>query len=761
MFRLTRTARSLSRTRTNNKKTTTAQLNISRPKSYRQFSSDQAGQGKADFNVFNFIGGGILAGGVTFIYMKNKQFNINTDAVNQAKANYEALQKLIVADSGSDDEGSDPVVLTEAPTAIDETIVEDDLAHVLEPTSKDTQNIEEIVEEVSEVVDEKAEEVEEAKVEEVVVDAFPVVEHTVEKVVEETKVEEVTVEEVAVVEIEVEEVVLEEVKVEEFKVEEAKIEEVKTEEPVIQEPTAEPATDVLNEILAEIEAENKAEAETEQTKETNDEKPDIELSPIPEEPVETKLEIDPHALPDFVPYVIVGGGAAAFAAMRSITGSDPGTKVLILTEEEYAPYQRPPLSKEFWLTGDTSKAADSLSFESWNGKMRSLYMDDEWHYAAPGELMHYEGTKVGLAINSRVSHLDTDANTAVLADGRKVKYGKCLIATGGKPKKVKELNQVDQEKITYYRTLNDFKKLEKQVREDFPGKKVVVIGGGFLGSELAVAMGDAARKSENKFTVEQIIKEEGNLGFILPDYLSKWTKGKVEECGVSVTSNARVTNATQCSETGKIRLELSNDTCVECDHVVAAVGLEIDQDFATKSGLEWDDKRGGMVVNSELQAKANVWIAGDATSFHDPKLGRRRVEHHDHAVVTGRLAGTNMSSEDAFSYYHQSMYWSDLGPEVGFEAIGLTDCKSLKTLGCFKKATSADTPKAREELADGEKIEAVETKDYGKGVVFYLNKVDRVVGVVSWNLFGKMKKWAKKRMRRLQRKRRKMRARSK
>ena len=141
-----------------------------------------------------------------------------------------------------------------------------------------------------------------------------------------------------------------------------------------------------------------------------------------------------------MPYLIVGGGAAAFAAMRSITGSDPGTKVLILTEEEYAPYQRPPLSKEFWLTGDTMKAAETLQFESWNGKMRSLYMDDEWHYAAPGELMHYEGTKVGLAINSRVSHLDTQSSTAVLADGRTVKYGKCLIATGGKPKKVKELN---------------------------------------------------------------------------------------------------------------------------------------------------------------------------------------------------------------------------------------------------------------------------------------------------------------------------------
>lgn len=75
-------------------------------------------------------------------------------------------------------------------------------------------------------------------------------------------------------------------------------------------------------------------------------------------------------------------------------------------------------------------------------------MDDEWHYAAPGELMHYEGTKVGLAINSRVSHLNTEASTAVLADGRTVKYGKCLIATGGKPKKVKELNAIDESKVT-------------------------------------------------------------------------------------------------------------------------------------------------------------------------------------------------------------------------------------------------------------------------------------------------------------------------
>merc|ERR1711879_307797 len=99
--------------------------------------------------------------------------------------------------------------------------------------------------------------------------------------------------------------------------------------------------------------------------------------------------------------------------------------------------------------------------------------------------------------------------------------------------------------------------------------------------------------------------------------------------------------------------------------------------------------------------------------------------------------------EDQQEYRHQSMYWSDLGPEVGFEAIGLTDSKELKSMGVFDKATEFDTPKQRElsELGDAEKSAEGETsKDYGKGVIFYLNKRDTVVGVVSWNLFGKMKK---------------------
>ncbi len=66
---------------------------------------------------------------------------------------------------------------------------------------------------------------------------------------------------------------------------------------------------------------------------------------------------------------------------------------------------------------------------------------------------------------------------------------------------------------------------------------------------------------------------------------------------------------------------------------------------------------GGYLVNAELQARNSIWVAGDAACFYDIKLGRRRVEHHDHAVVSGRLAGENMSGSAAKPYLHQSMFW--------------------------------------------------------------------------------------------------------
>ncbi|XP_069604670.1 apoptosis-inducing factor 1, mitochondrial isoform X3 [Ranitomeya imitator] len=251
--------------------------------------------------------------------------------------------------------------------------------------------------------------------------------------------------------------------------------------------------------------------------------------------------------------------------------------------------------------------------------------------------------------------------------------------------------------------------------------------------------------------------ESGNMGKVLPEYLSHWTTDKVTREGVNVISDAVVKSVAYKS--GKLHISLKDGRQVETDHIVAAVGLEPNTELAKSGGLELDGDFGGYRVNAELQARNNVWVAGDAACFYDIKLGRRRVEHHDHAVVSGRLAGENMTGA-AKPYWHQSMFWSDLGPDVGYEAIGIVD-SALPTVGVFAKATEKDTPKrAAEESGTGIRSEsddqgavqpvsaaaaaapslpspAQQGDSYGKGVVFYLRD-NVVVGIVLWNVFNRM-----------------------
>jgi programmed cell death 8 (apoptosis-inducing factor) len=154
--------------------------------------------------------------------------------------------------------------------------------------------------------------------------------------------------------------------------------------------------------------------------------------------------------------------------------------------------------------------------------------------------------------------------------------------------------------------------------------------------------------------------------------------------GVTVIPDTVVTDAKLDND--KLVLLTKNkandqDKWIVADHVVVAVGLEPNTDLAKSAGLEVSKDFGGFVVNSELQARDSIWVAGDAACFYDIHLGRRRVEHHDHAIVSGRLAGENMVGA-AKPYQHQSMFWSDLGSKIGFEAIGTID-SSLNTMGIF------------------------------------------------------------------------------
>lgn len=456
-------------------------------------------------------------------------------------------------------------------------------------------------------------------------------------------------------------------------------------------------------------------------------------------------------VPSHTPYLLIGGGTASFAAARSIRARDPNARVLIVTDEPDLPYMRPPLSKELWFSDDPS-VTDTLRFKQWNGKERSIYFQPASFYISPEELDSAENGGVAVLTGKKVVHMDVRGNKVKLDDETEISYDKCLIATGGVPRNLQVIERAGDEvmkRTTLFRKIEDFKALDKVSRNI---QSVTIIGGGFLGSELACALG--RRSNESDLEVIQMFPEKGNMGKVLPEYLSNWTTAKVKREGVKVIAEALVKSVT-CKD-DKLEIQLKDGRLVKTDHIVAAVGLEPNVDLAKSAGLEVDSDFGGYRVNAELQARSNIWVAGDAACFYDIRLGRRRVEHHDHAVVSGRLAGENMTGANK-PYWHQSMFWSDLGPDVGYEAIGIVD-SSLPTVGVFAKATAKDTPKAAtEESGTGIRSES-ETEDtavspvasslpapvvqqnkddYGKGVIFYLrDKV--VVGIILWNVFNRM-----------------------
>ncbi|RLV85370.1 hypothetical protein DV515_00016031 [Chloebia gouldiae] len=471
-------------------------------------------------------------------------------------------------------------------------------------------------------------------------------------------------------------------------------------------------------------------------------------------PQDTAAPSPDPKVPSHVPFLLIGGGTAAFAAARSIRARDPGARVLIVSEDPALPYMRPPLSKELWFSDDPD-VTETLRFKQWNGKERRyMALQPPSFYVPVEDLPSMENGGVAVLPGKKVVHMDVRGNTVKLNDGTQISYDKCLIATGGSPRNLPAIERAGkdvQKRLTLFRKIEDFRRLEKISREV---KSITIIGGGFLGSELACALGRRART--RGLEVIQLFPENGNMGKVLPEYLSNWTTEKVRREGVNVLPNAVVKSVSVSGN--RLVIKLKDGRKVETDHIVAAVGLEPNVELAKSAGLEVDSDFGGFRVNAELQARSNIWVAGDAACFYDIKLGRRRVEHHDHAVVSGRLAGENMTGA-AKPYWHQSMFWSDLGPNVGYEAIGLVD-SSLPTVGVFAKATAKDTPKSATEQsgtgirseseteAEASEVQISQSsspmpqvpkqgEDYGKGVIFYLrDKV--VVGIVLWNIFNRM-----------------------
>lgn len=306
-------------------------------------------------------------------------------------------------------------------------------------------------------------------------------------------------------------------------------------------------------------------------------------------------------------YVIVGGGLAGFNAIPAIRERDRDGHILLVTDEAERPYDRVPLSKRY-LQGALSR---------------------EGVFLRPMEF--YAENHVELVTGHKASHLDTAAHTVALDDGRSIQYSKLLLATGGQPRRL-PLPGANLPGIHYLRTLRDSDAVKDAMTR---AKRLVVVGGGFIGCEVAAA---GVMKGLDT-TVVEVGPYLLNMAFDEP--AARWVTEFLLSKGMKTRCGERA--ARFLEEGGRLSgIETSGGTTLPADLVVVGVGLAPNTDLATAAGLSVDN---GIVVNARLETSApDVYAAGDVARFYAPVFERHlRVEHYDVAVRHGKVAGANMA----------------------------------------------------------------------------------------------------------------------
>jgi 3-phenylpropionate/trans-cinnamate dioxygenase ferredoxin reductase component len=228
----------------------------------------------------------------------------------------------------------------------------------------------------------------------------------------------------------------------------------------------------------------------------------------------------------------------------------------------------------------------------------------------------------------------------------------------------------------------------------------LVIGGGFIGSEIAAALTMVGRK------VTLMILKDAIGASIFPKELSNYLNDFYRSKGVDIVPSDPVADIEKKGE--RFIVSTKNGRAFEADGVVAGLGIRPNVELAREAGLKIAN---GIVVNGKLQTSApDIYAAGDVAQFHHSALDKpMRVEHEDNAVWMGKLAGRNMLGA-AETYTHIPMFYSDLF-ELGYEAVGELSSK-LETVSDWQEP-------------------------FKKGVVYYLEN-ERVRGVLLWNVWNKV-----------------------
>ena len=364
-------------------------------------------------------------------------------------------------------------------------------------------------------------------------------------------------------------------------------------------------------------------------------------------------------------YLIVGGGVTADAAASGIRDIDPDGSIGIVCAEADPPYDRPRLSKGLWKGDPLEKIRRPT-----------------------------ETRGVAFHLGRKVTAV-SPWNKCVVDDRRTVySFDKLLLATGGAPRKLPTNN----DRVIHLRDLSDFRRLSASVGE---GKRYAVVGGGFIGSEIAAAL------AMNGKEVVIVFPGDGICSHIFPRDLSHFLNDYYRQKGVEVRPGETFREA--ATRGGRFVLATRNVKTfgtrdVPVDRIVVGIGILPNVALAREAKL---DVGNGILVDERLRTNStDIYAAGDAANFYCPLLGRRtRVEHEDNARTMGRVAGRAMAGHPE-AYRHLPSFSSALF-DLCYEAVGEVDSRLLT-------------------VADWE-------EPFRKGVVYYLRE-GRVRGVLLWNV---------------------------
>ena len=333
--------------------------------------------------------------------------------------------------------------------------------------------------------------------------------------------------------------------------------------------------------------------------------------------------------------VIIGAGHAAGQAAASLRQEGHEGEIIIIGDEPHIPYQRPPLSKQY-LSGEQG--------------IERVYLRPEKFYA---------DKTITVRTGERVESIDTAAKTVTTDTGDAIAYEKLLITTGSRPREL-NIPGSDLGGIHYLRTIADV----DAIRAEFaPGKKLVIVGGGYIGLEVASVGVQAGLE------VHVLEMEERILQRVTTPEMSAYYHALHEGRGVHIHTSTMVSGFTG---EGTIDAVQCGEQAFAADLAVIGIGIIPNVEVAEAAGIDCDN---GIIVDDHCATSAaDVYAAGDCTNHPNPLLNRRlRLESVPNAMEQARVAAANMCGGDK-SYASIPWFWSDQYElklqMVGFSADG-------------------------------------------------------------------------------------------